>query len=400
MPARAGSRQFETPIVAVCRTSRYMLGSAAMKLRAWWCGLLCACVGAATACADHGGGGGASGGAGGSGGVAGDAGLGGAAGDAASDASGGDGSVAEPEPADIGFQPVNAVPSGEQLVFNDWNTQPNAVYSIKPDGSAETKLFEAYRVWSMGVTKVSKIAFACGDPLQKEHYGVEIGDAVQHTWVYDVAAQSAAVLAWGNINDECHGWNAKNDAMTVCRRRDFMPDGSNKTYRIGRLATSGAFEWLGLGEDPSPTTMELHPQLSADESTLYYTLIQVSGGKQQRSIMKKTLPGGAPATLRANASSGVLSPDGSRLLFADTTQQSALFSMKLDGSDLIKVASRNGTNATWSPDGSKVAYLWGETMGCNHIEVVLADGTQADAPVRIRDCGSAFVTDLAWVVKP
>lgn len=64
------------------------------------------------------------------------------------------------------------------------------------------------------------------------------------------------------------------------------------------------------------------------------------------------------------------------------------------------MASRNGTSAVWSPDGSKVAYLWGETMGCSHIEVVLADGSQADAPVRVRDCGNSFVTELAWVVRP
>ncbi|GMV15536.1 MAG: hypothetical protein AMXMBFR56_37600 [Polyangiaceae bacterium] len=357
---------------------------------------LLACV--LSACGSDDGGAQASGGAGGS---AGDAGLGGTGGDAASDAPAGDSSVAKPEPADIGFQSASPVPSGEQLLFNDWNAQPNTVSSIEPDGSSETKLFEAYRVWSMGVTKdVSKIAFACGDPLQKEHYGVEIGDAIQHTWVFDVAAQSASVLAWGNINDECHDWNDKNDSMVVCRRRDFDASGGNKTYRIGRLATSGAFEWLGLGEDATPTTMELHPQVTSDESTLYYTLIQISGGKQARSIMKKTLPGGAPELVRASASSGVLSPDGTRLLFADTTQQSALFSMKLDGSDVVKVATRNGTSAVWSPDGNKVAYLWGETMGCSHIEVVSADGSQADAPLRIRDCGSSFVTELAWVVRP
>jgi hypothetical protein len=379
-----------------------------MKPRALSCTLLCATLAAAAACSsDDGGGGqagaggGGSGGQAGAGGTAGDASVGGAAGDAGGDGPAPDGNVPKPEPSDIGFQATAPVPSGEQLIFNDWSPQPNAVLSIKPDGTGETKLFEAYRVWSMGVSKdVSKIAFACGDPLQKDHYGVEIGDAIQHTWVFDVATQSASVLAWGNINDECHDWNAKNDALVLCRRRDFDSTGGNKTYRMGHLSTAGAFEWLGLGEDTTPTKMELHPRLSADESTLYYTLIQVTGGKQERSLMKKTLPGGTPEVLRASASAPVLSPDGTRLLFADTAQKSALFSMKLDGSDVIKVATRNGTNATWSPDGTKVAYLWGETQGCNHIEVVPADGSQADAPVRVRDCGSAFVTDLAWVVKP
>lgn len=390
-----------------------MLGCAAMKLQillgALWV------LGAVTplACGSEGGGGGAtSGGAAGAGGIggiggigsggtAGDASVGGSAGDAASDAALGDGNVAKPEAADISFKAVNPVPTGEQLLFNDWNPQPNAVFSIKPDGSGETKLFEAYRVWSMGVAHdVSKIAFACGDPLQNEHYGINIGDAIQHTWLYDVGQQSASVLAWGNINDECHDFNQKNDSLVICRRRDFTAAGGNKTYRVGRLALTGAFEWLGLGEDDTATTLELHPQLSADEGTLHYTLIKIAGGKQQRSIVKKTLPGGAPETVRADASGAVLSPDGTRLLFADSLQKSALYSMKLDGSDVLKVATRNGTSPVWSPDGTKVAYLWGETQGCSHIEVVLADGSQADAPTRIRECGSSFVTELSWVVKP
>lgn len=367
-----------------------MFGSAAMKLGIWTLALVCLGAGTFVACgSDDADGGSATGGVGGVGGVGG---AGGAS---------GSGGLAKPEPAGIAFKALAPMPSGEQILFNDWDLQPNAVSSMKPDGSSETKIFEAHRVWSMGVSKdAAKIAFACGDPLQKEHYGVEIGDAVQHTWVYDAATQSAAVLSWGNINDECHDWNSAADSMVVCRRRDFTATGENKTYRVGRLATSGAFEWLGLGEDSTPTTMELHPQLGSDETTLFYTLINVTGGKQERAIVKKTLPGGAPTSLRASASGGVLSPDGARLLFADTAQKSALYSMKLDGSDVIKVASRNGTSTVWSPDGKKIAYLWGETQGCSHVEVVLADGSQADAPVRVRQCGSSFVTELAWVTRP
>jgi len=394
MPGRRLMRHFG----AVCLAQCGVLGSAAM--RALLGGLLCVCVGLTWSCGGDDTTSGPSA-TGGSGGSAGDAGTGGSAGDAAADAPTNDSGLTKPEPADVGFQAVSPVPSGEQILFNDWNAQPNAVYSMKPDGSAETKLFEAYRIWSMGVTKdASKIAFACGDPLQKEHYGVDIGDAIQHTWVYDTASQSASVLAWGNINDECHDWNDKNDSMLICRRRDFDAAGGNKTYRIGRLSLTGAFEWLGIGEDPTPTTMELHPQLSADEGTLFYTLIQIASGKQQRSIMTKSLPGGTPAVVKTSASSGVLSPDGTRLLYADTAEKSSLYTMKLDGSDPIKVATRNGTSSVWSPDGKKIAYLWGETMGCSHIEVVAADGSQADAPTRIRECGSTFVTELAWVVRP
>ncbi|MFO0568914.1 MAG: hypothetical protein U0263_24870 [Polyangiaceae bacterium] len=347
---------------------------------------------------------GGSAGTGGSGGsdaaVGGSSGSGGDAGDAASDVTT-DVPVTAPTPGDIQFSAVSALPQGEQILFNDWSPQPNALYSMKPDGSGETKVFEAYRIWSLGVSHdTQKIAFACGDPAQSAHYGVDIGDAIQHTWLYDVATQAASVLAYGNLNDECHSFTPKDDGILVCRRRDFNQSGGNKTYRVGRLSLTGSLGWLGIGEDSTPTTMELHPQLTDDEQTLFYTLIQISGGSQNRSIVKRALPGGAPEIVKAAASSGVLSPDGTRILYADTSQKSALFSMKLDGSDPIKVASRNGTNAAWSPDGSHVAYLWGETMGCNHIEVVAANGSEADAPKRIRDCGTSFVTELAWIVRP
>jgi len=330
-------------------------------------------------------------------------GMGGSAGSAGSDAGSDgpltDGYVPNPEPGHIDFAALNPLPAGEQLLFNDWSTQPNTVSSIKTDGTSETKIFQAYRVWSMGVSgKADKIAFACGDPEQAAHYGLSLGDAIQNTWVYDAATQSAAVLSWGNVNDECHHFNAKDDFIYVCRRYDFQADFSNKGYRVGRLpVANGSIEWLG--PEPPQTTLELHPLPNADDSELFYTVVEIAAGKQTRKIVKKTLPNGTPTTVRDNAGNPALSPDGARILFADYTDKGALYSMKTDGSDVVKVATRPGTEAGWSPDGSKVAYLYGETQTCNHIEIVMADGSQADSPVRVRDCGTAFITELEWILK-
>ena len=110
------------------------------------------------------------------------------------------------------------------------------------------------------------------------------------------------------------------------------------------------------------------------------------GTTQTRSIMKQTLPSGTPELVLANATGARLSPDGARLLYADFGPQTALYSMKLDGTDVVKVASHPGTSAVWSPDGSKIAYLWGQSP-CSNIEVVAANGSQTDAAVIVRDCG-------------
>src|SRR6185369_14945365 len=112
-------------------------------------------------------------------------------------------------PGDIQFAALNPLPAGEQILFNDWNPSPNVLKSMTPDGATTTDVFAAYRVWSMGVSHAAgSIAFSCGDPQQEEHYGVNIGDAIQNTWVYDVAAQTAKLVAPGNVNDECHTFSA------------------------------------------------------------------------------------------------------------------------------------------------------------------------------------------------
>ncbi len=383
----------------LCATRKVVLGSAAMRNAGVCVCLMFALSGCGSSDSDGAAaGGGGSAGAGGSGGQLTDSGTDGAVEDAGSDAIA-EGGVPQPLPEDIGFSAESPIPSGEQLLFNDWNPQPNLVLSIQPDGTGETPIFSAYRVWSMGVSHdTNTIAFACGDPLQEAHYGLTLGDAIQNTWLYDVGAQTASVLSYGNINDECHAFSADDAHIYVCRRYDFMTDNTNHTYRLGRLQSSdGAFEYLG---PDLPNELELHPQPTADESAVFYTIVEVSGGKQTRRIMKKALPDGTPELVRMDASAGALSPDGTRMVFADTTQQSQLFVMNVDGSNVVKVATHPGTNPAWSPDGTKIAFLWSETNGCNHIETVLADGSQADAPFRVRDCGSAFVTDLAWIVRP
>ncbi|MFW5740645.1 MAG: TolB family protein, partial [Myxococcota bacterium] len=266
------------------------------------------------------------------------------------------------------------------------------------------EVFRAYRVWSMGVSRGNdRIAFACGDPDQAQNYGIQLGDAIQHTWIYDVATQSAQVVAYGNINDECHAFGPGDEQLYVCRRYDFDDTPSYKGWRIGAIdLTTLEFEFLTPEQDQ---VFALHPQPTPDESEMLYGLIDVPAAPPSgvRSIMKKALPSGVPEAVRDKADMPVLSPDGSRYLFRNYDDGRTLWSSSLDGQDSFQVVAAEATEPVWSPDGSRVAYLLRDAPNnCDHIYTVAADGSESDSPFHVRDCAATgeFITELDWIVVP
>jgi hypothetical protein len=76
--------------------------------------------------------------------------------------------------------------------------------------------------------------------------------------------------------------------------------------------------------------------------------------------------------------------------------------MAPDGSGEVTVTSGPATHPVFSPDGTRIAHLVAETMDCNHIEIVSADGSDADTPLRVRGCDDAgeMITALAWTTVP
>jgi hypothetical protein len=298
---------------------------------------------------------------------------------------------------------VSPLPAGEQLLFNDWTASPNAVYSIKPDGTGETEVFRVFRVWSMGVAHgANKIAFSSADPKQEERYGLAIGDAIQHTWVYDVATQTIAPLSRGNLNDECHTFSPDDKTLYVCRRYDFAIDGEyvvNKGWRITAIdLTSAASTFLSPLVDRE---FHLGPQPSADGKELFYSITKLEGTKQTYRIVKTGLPAGGDATLvRADAARPSLSPDGTKYAYSNPLQKGALYVSDLASTTSVKIASAAGTEVRWSPDGTRIAYLVHDAaLNCSHIEIVKADGSQADSPTRIYTCSTKFLSELAWITK-
>lgn len=310
----------------------------------------------------------------------------------------------EPTAADIEFQAVNPIPSGQHLLFNDWDASPNSVSALSLDGSTTTEIFRAYRVWSMGVSRAGdRIAFACGDPEQAQNYGINLGDAIQHTWIYDIASQTAEVVAWGNINDECHAFGPGDERLYVCRRYDFTDAPSYKGWRLGVIEmATGDFSFL---TDDVTNVFALHPQPNADETELYYSLIDVPASPPSglRSIRRMPLPSGASAAVRAEADSPLLSPDGTRYLYRNLQDARTLWSSSIDGTTTFRVVAAEATEPVFSPDGSQVAYLLrDDANNCDHIYIAASDGSQASSPVRIRDCAATgeFITELDWVDVP
>ena len=328
-------------------------------------------------------------------------GVGGAGGSGAAGGMGGEGGTSEyvPTPEDIGSMALAPVPTGEQILFNDWSV-PDRIKSMAPDGSGVVDVFQTFRVWSMGVSQAGdRVAFACGDPEQEAHYGLTIGDAIQHTWLYDMDSETIEVAAYGNLNDECHHFSPSDDAVYVCRRYDFTPDGMFSGYRVGRIELpSFDFTWVAARE----ADFTLNPTVSPDGNTLWWTRIALPS--QARTIETVALPDGGPTVWRSDAHRPALSPDGQQIVFADINDMSRLYVTDVNGTGTpVQVSDVAGTKPTWSPDGTRIAYvLWDDAAVCAHVEIVMADGSTATTPDRIRDCSQTGeqITQLAWFVRP
>src|SRR5262249_21178661 len=67
------------------------------------------------------------------------------------------------------------------------------------------------------------------------------------------------------------------------------------------------------------------------------------------------------------------SPDGSHLL---TRRGADLYVIRADGTDEVRIATSDGYNAVWSPDGTRIAFEAGPgtTFGLNAIYTVRPDG--------------------------
>jgi hypothetical protein len=306
-----------------------------------------------------------------------------------------------PTPADTQYQAVSPLPSGEIILFSDWNAFPTTLNAVPAAGGAKTTVFESYVVWSFAVAPSSRrIAFSSGfpDDLQLQHYGTNSGNAIQPTWLYDPTTQDITLVTSGNLNDECHLFGPGEKNLYICRRTDFDAMGMSKNYRVGVISLKNdAFTFLTAeiaDED------DLYPAVNADETELLFGSDVIQSSMQTFSVKVEGLPPTTPTVVRANAYAPVFSPDHSRLAYTDYGDMGALYVANADGSNPVKIATEGGDSAVWSPDGTRVAFLvYDSPNNCSHIDIAAADGSEVDAPVRFRDCSTTgeFISAIGWV---
>ena len=330
--------------------------------------------------------------------------------DAGVDATPADAAQPAPTATDIHFHVDGTLTSGQWIVYNNWNVDPNTLLAVSPDAPAATatKVFDANRVWSMGLTPDgSHIAFSAFDEDQTAHFGVTFGDSIQNTFLFTPATQTLRALQWGNINDECHHFDASQSNIYVCRRYDFQADGSSLGYRLGVInVASGTFTFLSplSSTEYALTPIPVGPS-DGPATSLYYDERDVPPASGAR-IRKIDLTTMANTVVLDNASQPSLAPDGHHLLFANLTDHSAYYVIDLAIADAepVKVTDTAGpTDGVWSPDGTTIAYdVYDDAHQCSHLETTLSDGSTAASPTRVRDCTvtNEFITQLAWITVP
>jgi hypothetical protein len=320
---------------------------------------------------------------------------------------------AAPGPVDdIDLQPGEPLPPGAWLLANRWDPAPEAVLALDPadlGGPART-VFTASRVWAMGASADgSAIVFSGHDPMRETQFGLTLLDSIQNSFTFDTKTGTVAQLApagsgWANVNDECFQPSADREYVYLCRRYDFTAQNTFLGWRLGRIRVAdGSFEFLRPETSGGP--FELTPQELPGGTKVLFEL-RARPPASGVALHTRELSTGIETMVRANARRPILAPDGHRVLFADTTDQSRLktFDLQSLGDPAVPVSpTLDVGDGVWSPDGNAIVYtVFDQTRSCDHLERVTWSGTAWSAPVRVRDCAQTgeVITSLAWVVLP
>lgn len=313
---------------------------------------------------------------------------------------------------DLAVQAGEPLPAGAWLLMNEWQADPNRVSALAVTdlAGATRTVFSANRVWSLGARADGRtIVFSSHDPQREQAFGINFTDSIQNPFAYDTQTGAVTLLApagsgWANVNDECLVPSADGASVYVCRRYDFTADGTFLGWRLGRITLAdGSFTFLR--PDAAGGPFELSPvELPGGDRVLFELRARPPASGVALHI--RTLSTGAETMLRASARKPVLAPDGHRLVFADTTDQSRLKMLDLDAPATAPIAvspTLDVGDVVWSPDGTTLVYnVYDQPQNCDHLERVTWTGTAWSAPTRVRDCAvtGEFITNLAWVTVP
>jgi len=302
-------------------------------------------------------------------------------------------------PEDIGFAEIASPASGSWIYFGVWGS-PDSLEMISPDGAETATRFTVDRLWSFGVAHDGvTIAFSSADPYQEEHWCLTLGDAVQHTWLFESSSQPEQITS-GPVNDECHLFSPDDSALYMCRRADFWqeltddgPVFGNDPYRIlVHELDSGEETWL---TELVEANNDIGPALRADGSILFWR--QESPSFDQ-TLMSMDGDGANIAALVEDGTNPVTSPDGDQLLYRDSWRRLMLgdssdpsgATMIVDGGDDFVL------DFDFSPELTRVAYTRGrEDASCSDLWVADLDGENQTLLVDCVDTAQ-FITGVRW----
>jgi hypothetical protein len=165
----------------------------------------------------------------------------------------------------------------------------------------------------------------------------------------------------------------------------WSPDGSRIVFTSVRSGTLGIYVMEADGQNVAQLTNngETSPSWSPDGTRILFWPY-VTAGFGEITVMNAD---GSDVRVLGQGSNPVWSPDGTRIAFERAELDACvldicalnIYTMAVDGSDLRKLTGNARAFAyaaapAWSPDGTKIAYLWGDFFTNPNLHVMTSAG--------------------------
>ncbi|MGQ0816050.1 MAG: hypothetical protein ACT4O1_16595 [Gemmatimonadota bacterium] len=269
---------------------------------------------------------------------------------------------------------AGAIPSF--IAFVSSRTGDYEIYTVKPDGSSETRLTTTAGddYWPAWSPDRSKIVFASNRLT---------GPATNGFDIYTMNANGSNVTRI-TTSSSYDGWPR------------FSPDGSKIAFTSDRAGNFDVWVMNADGSNPVRLTVgsdyDVNPEWSPDGSRILFR--RLVSGNWDLYVMNADGSNMTRLTTQPGIDyDGGWSPDGTRIVyFSDASGQDGVWVMNADGSGKTKlpqVGSRD-LEPAWSPDGSQIVFSVTEAGG-NHLYIMNADGS---SPHRITN--SSYDVQPRW----